>query len=187
MTGCLFALLAALLAGLGARDQMLVANLCARSGPRPMLLATAIATGALASGIAAWASREVSAELSHAVLVLLAAMSLGMAGAESLLLSPGNPPREPTNSLGAAAIVLFADQITDTARFLILAIALASEQPLAAGVGGAVGGAVALWLGAAQARWLVGAGPLLRGIRSSAGVLLLIAGVVLVMRLRSGL
>ena len=83
--------------------------------------------------------------------------------------------------------MLFADQITDTARFLILAIALASEQPLAAGVGGAVGGAVALWLGAAQARWLVGAGPLLRGIRSSAGVLLLIAGVVLVMRLRSGL
>jgi len=187
MTGCLFALLAALLAGLGARDQMLVANLSARFGPRPMLLATAIASGALASGLAAWASREVSAELSHAALLLLAALSLGMAGAESLLLSPGKAPREPTNSLGAAAIVLFADQITDTARFLILAIALASEQPLAAGVGGAVGGAVALWLGAAQARWLVGAGPLLRSIRSGAGFLLLIAGVVLALRLRSGL
>ena len=73
MTGCLFALLAALLAGLGARDQMLVANLSARFGPRPMLLATAMASGALASGLAAWASREVSAELNHAALMLLAA------------------------------------------------------------------------------------------------------------------
>lgn len=187
MTGCLFALLAALLAGLGARDQMLVAQLSARSGPRPMLLLTAMATAALASGLAAWASGEVSAELNHAAGLLLAAMALGVAGAESLLLRPGKPPREPTSSLGAAAIVLFAGQITDSTRCLILAIAIASEQPFAAGVGGAVGSGLALWLGATQARGLLGAGGLLRGIRQVAGVMLLVAGLVLVARLRASL
>ena len=116
-----------------------------------------------------------------------AALALGMAGLESLLLAPGKPPREPTNSLGAAAIVLFADQITDSARFLILAIALASEQPLAAGVGGAVGTGVALALGGGFARGLLGAGPVLRAIRRVAGLLLLLAGAVLVIRLRTAL
>lgn len=185
MTGCLFALLAALLAGFGARDQMLVANLTARAGPRPGLLITGIASGALASGLAAWATREVATELSHAACLLVAAMALAMAGAESLLLSPAKAPAEPTNSLGAAAIVLFSDQITDSARCLILAIALASEQPLAAGVGGAVGTGAALLIGGWQARGLLGAGPLLRAIRRGAGMVLLLAGAVLVMRLRA--
>ena len=187
MTGCLFALLAALLAGLGARDQMLVANLSARWGPRPALLATAIATGALASGLAAWATREVATGLPHAACLLVAAISLVAAGADSLLLGPGKPPKEPTNSLGAAAIVLFADQITDSARCLILAVALASEQPLSAGVGGAVGGAAALVLGGMQARWLVDAGPWLKAIRRGAGVVLLLAGGTLVARLSAAL
>ena len=187
MTGCLFALLAALLAGFGARDQMLVAQLSARTGPRPMLLFTGMATGALASGLAAWATREVAAELSHAACLLVAAMALAMAGVESLLLSPAKPPNEPTNSLGAAAIVLFADQITDSARCLILAIALASEQPLAAGVGGAVGTGIALAVGGGFARGLLVAGPMLRAIRRVAGAVLLLAGVVLVVRLRASL
>lgn len=185
MTGCLFALLAALLAGFGARDQMLMAQLSARSGPRPMLLITGITTGALASGLAAWATREVAAELNHGACLLVAAMALAMAGAESLLLAPGKAPAEPTNSLGAAAIVLFADQITDSARCLILAIALASEQPFAAGVGGAVGTAVALALGGGLARSLLDAGPMLRTIRRIAGLALLAAGGVLVVRLLS--
>ena len=187
MTGCLFALLAALLAGMGARDQMLMAQLAARSGPRPMLLITGIATGALASGFAAWATREVSAELNHAAGLLVAAFALAMAGAESLLLAPGKAPAEPTNSLGAAAIVLFADQITDSARFLILAIALASEQPFAAGVGGAVGTGVALALGGWLARGLLDAAPVLRVFRRVAGAVLLLAGAVLVARLTTAL
>ena len=183
MTGCLFALLAALLAGFGARDQMRVAQLSAPNGPRPMLLLTGIATGALASGLAAWATREVASGINHGACLLVAAMALAVAGAESLFVAPGKPPREPTNSLGAAAIVLFADQITDSARLLILAIALASEQPLAAGVGGAVGTGIALMLGGYFAQGLLGAGRVLRVIRGVAGAMLLLAGGVLVWRL----
>ena len=187
MTGCLFALLAALLAGFGARDQMLMAQLSARSGPRPMLLITGITTGALASGLAAWATQEVTVELSHAACLLVAAMALALAGVESLFVAPGKPAREPTNSLGAAAIVLFADQITDSARLLILAIAMASEQPLAAGVGGAVGTGVALMLGANFAQGLLEAKSVLRMVRRVAGFVLLVAGGVLVARLRTAL
>ena len=186
MIGCLFALLAAGLAGLGARDQMLVAQLGARWGRRPMLMLTALASGALAAGLAAWASREVSEGLNHAACLAVAALALGVAGAELLLIAPGKPPREPTNSLGAAAIVLFAAQITDSARCLILAVALASEQPLAAGVGGAVGGGAALLLGAYQAHWLLEAGAMRRAIRGAAGVALLNAAIALAVRVGSG-
>ncbi len=57
---------------------------------------------------------------------------------ESLLLAPGKPPKEPTRSLGALAIVLLAHQLTDAARFLVFAIAVAFAAPLPAAVGGTI-------------------------------------------------
>ena len=51
-------------------------------------------------------------------------------------------------------LVLLMDQMADASRFLVLAIALATD-PMAAGAGGAVGTAASLLIG-----WL-GAGPLL--------------------------
>jgi len=85
MTGCLFALLAALLSGLGARDQLLVAQLGERLGRRPMLLLVALGSGALASALAGLASREAAEGLSHALCLTLAALALGVGGLELLL------------------------------------------------------------------------------------------------------
>ena len=56
MSGFLFALLAVFVAGIGARDQLLVAALAARHGMRPMALVVALlcvlASGALAAAMA---------------------------------------------------------------------------------------------------------------------------------------
>ena len=62
-------------------------------------------------------------------------------------------PDEPTHSLGATAIVLLAHQLTDAARFLVFAIAVATAAPIPAGLGGAVGGSATVaagWLFAAE-------------------------------------
>ncbi|MFA7588301.1 MAG: hypothetical protein WCY11_19290 [Novosphingobium sp.] len=149
MTGTLLALLAVLLAGIGARDQATLAGLVERLGPSPLALATAIATGITSSALAAWMAVAVAPLLTADARLLFAAMALALAGAESLLLSPGRKPREPTRSLGALAIVLLGHQLTDAARFLVFAIAVATAAPIAAGAGGAAGSIVVMvsaWL-----------------------------------------
>jgi Ca2+/H+ antiporter, TMEM165/GDT1 family len=147
VSGALFALIATLLCGIGARDQMLVAGLARRNGQHPMLASDA---------------RR-----------LLAAIALAMAAGELLLLRPKPPASEPTHSLGATAIVLFAQQLTDAARFIIFALAVSTAAPLAAGMGGAMGSAAVVaggWLGADEI-----AGRNLRLWRIAAGALLAIA------------
>lgn len=177
MSGFLFAFLAVLLAGIGARDQVLLANLTARQGARGSLLLVALATGIATSAFAAWGALALMPVLTGPARILLAAMALGLAGAEALLLKPPTAPEEPTQSLGAACIVLLAHQITDSARFLIFAIALATMAPIPAGIGGAAGSAAALVAG-----WL-GGGDLLRpGLtltrRITGGVFLAVAAIV---------
>jgi hypothetical protein len=149
MTGFLFAFIAALLAGIGARDQLTVAGLAARNGQRVGLLAVAALCAAITGVIAAWAAGLVLPLLegnSRAGQILLA-VALGFAGAEMLVLGAKPPPAEPTQSLGAAGIVLMAHQLTDAARFFIFAIAAASAAPIPAGAGGAVGGIAVVALG----------------------------------------
>lgn len=174
MTGFLFALLAVFLAGIGARDQVLLAGITARHGPRGVLLVVALTTGIAASAFAAWGAVAIAPMLNSSARMLLAAMALGLAGLEALVLRPPRAPAEPTHSLGAAAIVLLAHQLTDSARFLIFAIALATAAPIPAGMGGAAGS-----IGALVAGWL-GGSDLLRPELSTArrvtgGVLLLVA------------
>lgn len=174
MSGFLFAFLAVALAATGARDQMLVAGLAARNGQKLGLLVVAIASSMLAAAAIAWAAQAILPLLAPAARRLFAAIALGLAGAELLLVRPKAPPEEPTQSLGATAIVLFAQELTDGARFLIAGMAVATGAPLAAGLGGAAAGAVAVtaaWLGADD--WLRLP---LRPVRIAAGaVLLLIA------------
>lgn len=149
VTGFLFAFIAVLLAGIGARDQVTVARLSARAGQRPALLTVAIALGVATAAFAAWLSMEVSPMLNARARTLFAAIALGFAGLESLALSPGRKPEEPTRSLAAIAIVLLAHQLTDAARFLIFGLAVATGAAVPAGAGGALGGA--FLLGAAWA------------------------------------
>ena len=149
MSGFLFALVAAFLASLAARDQFLVARMVAAQGARPLLLVVALGTSTLTCAIAAWAGTRMLADLGGAQRGLAAALALIVAGAEMLLLGPGKAPREPTNSLFAAFIVLIAQQLTDGARLVVLALAVGTAAPLPAGLGGTLGSGAALvggWL-----------------------------------------
>lgn len=180
MSGFLFAFLAVLLAGIGARDQVLVAGLTARQGARGGLLLVALATALAACALAAWGAVALAPMMTAKARMILAAMALALAGAEALVLRAPAAPAEPTHSLGAAAIVLLALQITDAARFLIFAIALATMAPIPAGLGGMAGSAMALVAG-----WLAGADllrPQLRLARRLTGLVLLLVAIGLALR-----
>ncbi len=151
MTGFFFAFLACLLAGVGARDQVIVARLVERLGARVALLATALGTACLASAVAVWGAVRIADIMPLRARLVLVALALALAGLEALLLKPPRAPDEPTRSLGAAGLVLLAQQLTDSARFLIFAIALGTLAPVPAGLGGALGSGAALVAG-----WLAG-------------------------------
>lgn len=177
MDGFLLSLLAVALAGLGARDQMTIAQLVVAQGSRPAVLAIGIGLCVITAALAGWASQAITPMLNANARLFLAALALGFAGLESLLFSPGKKPEEPTRSLAALAVVLAAHQLTDAARFLIFAIALASNAPLAAVIGGAAGGAILI--GAAWASPEIFTWQRLRLIRRGIGAVLLVIGLLL--------
>ena len=170
MAAFLLALLAALIAGLGARDQLLVAWMAARRGQRAALLITAVAVALLSAGIAGWAGLLAAPQLEPRARTYLVAMALGLAALELLVLRPGRRPAEPTSSLGALAVVLLAQQLTDAARLLVFALAASSAVPpfaILGGMLGCAGTAVLGWSGAGQLTTL----PLGR-VRAGLGLLL---------------
>jgi hypothetical protein len=175
VTGFFLALLAALLAGIGARDQVALAALTRVQGARPAALVVAIATCTLTSALAAWASLSVAPMLNGNARLFLSGLALGFAGAELLFIPPPKAPKEPTRSLAALAVVLAAHQITDAARFLIFAIGLAAYAPALAAAGGVAAGA--LLLGAAWSAPDLLARPATRTVRRAIGGLLLLAGI----------
>mgnify|MGYP000157850595 CR=1 FL=1 len=144
LSGFLYALLAALLASLGARDQALVGQLGAAQGRRPALLIAALVTAVLSSALAAWLGGRMLGGMAPAARGLFGAIALLLAGGEMLFLAPKPAPQEPTHSLFAAGVVLLALQLTDAARFLILALAVGTAAPITAGLGGALGSMAAL-------------------------------------------
>lgn len=176
MSALYLAFLAVLLAGLGARDQVTVAGLVQRQGARPGVLLVAIAASIATAAFAAWAAMAVAPLLAPRARLVMAAIALGLAAIESFWAFSGRKPEEPTESLGALAAVLLAHQLTDAARFLIFAIAVAFAAPWPAGIGGAAAGAIAL-----AAAWMlpeIFADPRLRWARRGMGVLLLLAGLI---------
>lgn len=177
MTGFFLAMLAALLAGAGARDSVALADLARAQGARPMALVVAIATCALTSAAAAWASLALAPMLNPDARLFLAGLALGFAGIESLFVMPSRQPQEPTRSLAALAVVLAAHQLTDAARFLIFAIGLAAYAPALAAAGGTAAGA--LLLAAAWSAPDALTRERLRLVRRAIGLCLLIAGVAL--------
>jgi hypothetical protein len=168
--------LAVLLATLGARDQVTVAALALRQGSRPSALLVGVAVSLVSAAFAAWAASVVAPLFPPKARLVTAALALAVAGAESLWPFTARKPQEPTASLGALAMVLLAHQVTDAARFLIFAIAVAMAAPLAAGSGGAAAGAAAIAVG-----WMlpeVFTASRLRAVRWGVGVLLLIVALV---------
>lgn len=178
MSGFYLTLIAALLAGIGARDQVALAQLVRAQGARPMALATAIAVAIASAALAAWAATLVLPVLVPRARMVLAALALALSGAESLVLAPSRRAlAEPTRSLAALAVVLGAHQLTDAARFLVFAVAVATAAPVPAALAGALAGAVLL--GAAWALPEAVLHPAARTVRRATGlVLLCVAGLV---------
>jgi hypothetical protein len=180
VTAAFLAFLAALLSGVGARDQMLLGGLAARRPVPPMLLAVALSTTVLAAVVAAKTAQVLSPMLIPDARVMFAGLAALLAGAECLVIRPRRTPEEPTRSVFAAAIVLLAHQLTDGARFLIFAIAVATAVPTGAALGGAAGGVGTVLIGA-MAGEVLRPGPL-RLARHGIGVGFLLVGAWLVLQ-----
>ncbi len=175
MDSFLLALLLVFALALGGRDQLMVGTWADSLGRSKPLLLIAMASAALAAGVMAWVGAEFAALLPRRASQMLVAFALGLAAIELALPVRLNAPREPTRSLGAILLVLFARQLGDAARFTVFALAAWSAVPLTAGLGGALAGTAAVMLG-----WVIGADGLarfpLRAVRIGlAGVLLIAA------------
>ena len=177
MNPALWSMLACFLAGIGARDQMLVAALTARLGRHGGLLLMGVITGTLASAFAAWFSGEMAAQMTYPARLVLACFALVAAGGEALLFRPTFKAKEPTRSLFAAALVLLMQQAADAARFIVLALALVGDAVVPAAAGGAVGTGFALLLGWLAADAMLDAQGGIVQIRRWAGTILLGLGL----------
>ena len=170
----LLALATVFVVSLGGRDQLLVARLSESLGlSGPLLAVGAIASTASAMAMA-FAGHSIAQYLPVAAADMLVAMALLVSAVELVWHRKANTPREPTRSLFAAFVVLFARQLGDAARFCAFALAAGGSAWLA-GTGGALGGAAALALGIAAGeqieRWP------LRAIRLAIALVLIVAAV----------
>ena len=170
----------ACLCGIGARDQLLLAQMTAAGGRHRAWLATAVATAGVTAALATWAGMEVGTlDTAHGGR-LASGLVLVLAGARLLFPVPTRQLGEPTNSLGAAAIVLFAVQITDAVRLSIMALAVFGSGAHTA-TGGALGNAVALAIGWRHGGRVLRMLPLqVRARRIFGAILIAVAGVLTV-------
>ena len=163
---------AALLLGLGARDQMLVAGLSLRLGKRLSLVIIALMASALTSVLAIWAGETLASPASP----LLAGLALIFAGLEMILRRPGPVPVEPTRSLGAMGLAFALVQIFDAVRIVLFGLTLAAVLPGAAMFGVVAGALASVGLGWSSGSRLLSF-PLLR-LRRIAGILLGVGGTL---------
>jgi Ca2+/H+ antiporter, TMEM165/GDT1 family len=184
LPGFFLTLVAALLASLGGRDQLLVTQLAGRFGGSLPLLAAAWLSAAATAALAAFVGMEIAPLLPGAAKHMLVAMALVCAAVEMVWRWARPPaPEEPTRSFFATFIVLASRQVGDAARFLVFALAIALAAPVLAAVGGALGSGAALTLGWATGEELVGHRAF-RALRLTVAGMLLLAGIVLGLKAR---
>ena len=180
MSAFYLTLLAVLVSGLGARDQLTVAGLAQSQGARPGIVVIAAFVALATAAFAGWAAYLLIPLMLPDARVFLCAVALAFAAGESLILTPRPPKGEPTRSLGALTIVLFAHQLTDAARFVIFGVAVAMNAPVPAAAGGALAGVVLLgWAWAAPDQILHA---WLRPARRGLGVVLALVAAYIAMR-----
>lgn len=177
MSSLLFALVGSFVAAVGARDQILVARLRATLGPSVGLFVIASVSATATAFIAAWVGGELSQIMSASAATMFVAFALLAASVELAWPNRMGAPQEPTRSLGAIFIVIFARQLTDGSRFLVAALAVALPSPMLSGLGGAVGGIAAAGLGWAMGPALEAQLPL-RRLRVILAALLFTVAVV---------
>ena len=182
MPALFLALLTSALALVGAKPAALTARLSRELGSGAGLFAVCWATAIATSALAGWAGASMAPLMAPAAKAMLVAAALALAALELLLTRSRAAPAEPTRSLGAMALVLFAGQITDAARFFVLALAVATGAPMLAAVGGALGSGAVL-----TAAWALGGEwerlPL-RAIRLASSGAFLIAAVAVALSAR---
>lgn len=183
MNALFLALIGSFALALGARDQLLVAHLRERLGSSPGLLLVALASSAATAVLAAWAGMQLGERLAVGAATMFVAIALLVAAGELAWPWRRKLPQEPTRSLGAIFVVLFIGQITDAARFLVLALAVALASPEMSGLGGAIGGGAAVATGWAMGAELPRLLPL-RAIRLSLAAVLLVVAVVIGLSVR---
>ncbi len=138
MSAFLFAFVAALLIGQGARDQLLVAGMAPRTGGGILVAGWA---AAIASAMAmACAGAAIADILPTSGRQMLVAFSLVAAAIELAWPNREKPAAEPTWSVFAAFLVLIVRQFGDASRFIIFALAAALAVPVACGDGRGAGG-----------------------------------------------
>ena len=147
MTSLLFAMVASFVVATGARDQLLVARLAGALGASNGLLAVALASSVASASIAACFGAWLSQTMSENAMTMFVAIVLLLAALECAWPNRDKVPKEPTRSLGAIFIVLFARQLTDASRFLVAAFAMVFASWPLAGLGGAIGGGAAVSIG----------------------------------------
>jgi putative Ca2+/H+ antiporter (TMEM165/GDT1 family) len=180
MDALLPALIVAALAEIGDRTQRL-AMLLGKRFARPGAVIAGIALAALLScGIAAALGSVLATEIDHRAIRLMTGVALLLAGGGAALrVKPADPVdgwRLGPFLSSAAAFFLYA--LFDKTQFVVAAIAGGSLQPVATAVGGAIGitlvHAPAVVLGDRLPRLVP-----LAALRTAAGIVLAIAGIVI--------
>lgn len=183
MPALFLALLTSALAMLGARPASLTARLSGALGANGGLLAVCWLTAIATSALAGWAGVWLAPLMAPAAKAMFVAAALAVSALELLFARSSRAPAEPTRSLGAALLVLLAGQVTDAARFFVLALAVATGEPVLAAAGGALGSGAVL-----TAAWALGgewdARLPLRAIRLGVSGLFLLAAVVVALNAR---
>ncbi|MES2700359.1 MAG: hypothetical protein V4647_12195 [Pseudomonadota bacterium] len=169
MSGFFLALMACLAVLLPGRECVRVAQLAARLGAGTGLLAALAVSAVASSAIAAWAGTLLAPAMPGPARQMLVALALVLGAAELAWRAAPRPPAEPTHSAGAMLVVLLASQLTDGARLLVFALAIATAAPVTVALGGTLASVVALtaaalagshWPDAARLRplsWIVAA------------------------------
>jgi putative Ca2+/H+ antiporter (TMEM165/GDT1 family) len=178
MPAVFLSFLACLLLTAAGRDQVRVARLSAGLGPGMGLLVAIWLSAIAASFAAASVGSYLAPALPPAARQMFVALVLVLAAFELVVLRAPRAPTEPTRSTGAILLVLLAAQLTDSARLLVLAIALATGDPWLAAAGGTLGSGAALTLAAlAGGEWE--ARVPLRPVTLGLAAVMLIAAVVI--------
>jgi putative Ca2+/H+ antiporter (TMEM165/GDT1 family) len=175
MPSLFFAMLAAVLASIGARDQLLVAELSEKLGQRSGVLVSACFAAAVTSIIMAALGASIAELLSPPAKLMLVAFALFLGAVELAWPFRRRALFEPTQSLFAIFVAVAARQVGDGARFLVFAISAALSAPILAATGGILGSCAALAAGWALAGDLEARFPLRRLRLGIAGILLVSA------------
>ncbi len=144
MSAFFLTFLATALAIVCGRESIRVARLAAARAGSLALVPAILAAGFAQAAIAASLAGELGKLLTPETRPLIVAIALAVAGAEVLVLRAAPRPREPTFSIGATVLVLFAELVTGAAGLLVLALGVATAVPVLAGAGGALGAMAAL-------------------------------------------